>query len=85
MGISGVFCELKILKFRSQTSTKGGVVRGVFVRGAAKVGQNEHHANALAPTHLHFVPALATCMLICVLCTCICHLRVLRLSLRPST
>ena len=39
MGISGVFCELKILKFRSQTSTKGGVVRGVFVRGAAKVGQ----------------------------------------------
>ena len=46
MGISGVFCELKILKFRSQTSTKGGVVRGVFVRGAAKVGKNEHHAEA---------------------------------------
>ena len=44
MGISGVFCELKILKFRSQTSTKGGVVRGVFVRGAAKAGKNEHHA-----------------------------------------
>ena len=41
-----MFCELKIIKFRSQTSTKGGVVRGVFVRGAAKVGKNEHHAEA---------------------------------------
>ena len=40
MGNSGVYCKSKINKNLLQTILASGVVRGVFVRGASKIGEN---------------------------------------------